>query len=72
MVDNSTEIRELQIKISLQIVQQKKVKYSCVKRVKCSMSKMSRDIFKEQQTVIKFLVKLGKTGMKIVPMLNNY
>ncbi len=35
------------------------------------MSKMSHDIFKEQRIVIKFLVKLGKTGAEIMPMLNN-
>ncbi len=32
---------------------------------------MMLDIFKEQQIVIKFLVKLGKTGAEIMPMLNN-
>ncbi len=35
------------------------------------MSKTSRDIFKEKQIVIKFLVKFGKTGAKIMLMLNN-
>ncbi len=43
-----------------------------MKRVKCSMSKMLHDTFKEQQIVIKFLEKLGKTGMEIMPMLNVY
>ncbi len=31
---------------------------------------MSQDVFKEQRTVIKFLVKSGKTGAEIIPMLN--
>ncbi len=35
------------------------------------MSKLSHDIFKEQRTVIKFLVKSGKTGAEIMSMLNN-
>ncbi len=35
------------------------------------MSKMSHDIFKEPRIVIKFLVKLGKTGAEIMPILNN-
>ncbi len=35
------------------------------------MSKMSYDIFKEQRIVIKFMVKLGKTGVEVMHMLNN-
>ncbi len=35
------------------------------------MLKMLHDIFKKQQIVIKFIVKLGKTGAEIMPMLNN-
>ncbi len=47
------------------------MKNSCVKCVKCHMSKMSHDIFKEQRIVIKFLVKSGKTGAEIMRTLNN-
>ncbi len=50
---------------------EKRGKNSCLKRKKCRMSKMSHDIFKEQWIVIKFLVKSGKTGAEIMPMLNN-
>ncbi len=35
------------------------------------MSKMSHDILKERRIVIKFSVKLGKTGEEIMFMLNN-
>ncbi len=42
-----------------------------MKRVKCRMSTMLRDILKKQQIVIKFLEKLGKTGAEIMPILNN-
>ncbi len=35
------------------------------------MLKISDDIFKVQQIVIKFLVKSGKTGVEIMPILNN-
>ncbi len=42
-----------------------------MKRVKYYMLKMSHVIFKEWRIVIKFLVKSGKTGAEIMPMLNN-
>ncbi len=71
MVADRKKFLDLHIKILLPTVQQKKVKNSCVKRVKCRTSRISHDIFEEQRTVIKIFVKSGKTGVEIMPLLNN-